>query len=136
MKMIQEIQISSNKSQEMIDITREVFKVVKESGVKDGICLIYTPHATAGILINENYDSYVCEDIIKKISDLIPPHNGYKHDKIDNNSHAHIKASLIGPSETIIIKNSELLLGTWQGIALIDFDGPRKRKIFIKILKD
>lgn len=133
--MLKEITIKSNNHQEIIDITEQVKKLVKESGVKDGICIVYVPHATAGILINENYDPSVCDDIIKKLADLVPLHDGYKHDKIDNNSHSHIKASLIGPSETIIIKNGELLLGTWQSIALAEFDGPRQRKILIKVVE-
>ena len=133
--MLKEIEVTSSKSQEIIDITKEVAKIVKESGVKDGLCLVYVPHATAGILINENHDPSVCEDIIKKLSDVVPLHDGYKHDCIDNNAHAHIKSSLISPSEAIIIKDAELLLGTWQGLALIDFDGPRKRKVYIKIIE-
>jgi len=133
--MLKEFEIATSKSQELIDITEKVKKIVKDSEIKEGICLVYTPHATAGILINENYDTFVCEDITKKLNDIIPLHDGYKHDKIDNNAHAHIKAALIGPSETIIIKDAELLLGTWQGIGFLELDGPRKRKVFVKIIK-
>lgn len=133
--MLKEFEISTSKPQELIDITTHINELVKSSGINDGICVIYTPHATAAILINENYDPSVCDDIIKKLSDLVPLHDNYKHDKIDNNSHSHIKASLIGPTETIIIKDGELLLGTWQGIALAELDGPRKRKILVKIIK-
>jgi secondary thiamine-phosphate synthase enzyme len=133
--MLKEIQISTHKSQEIIDITQQVAKIVNDSGIKDGICLVYTPHATAGILINENYDKGVCDDIINQLEKLVPTKANYKHDCVDNNAHAHIKASLIGPNETIIIKDGELALGTWQGLALAEFDGPRKRKVLIKILK-
>lgn len=133
--MLKEVEIATSKSQELIDITKKIKKIVKDSGIKEGICLVYVPHATAAILVNENCDPSVCADIIKKLADIVPLHDNYKHDKIDNNSHSHIKASLIGPSETIIIKDGELFLGPWQEIALAEFDGPRKRKILVKIIK-
>ena len=132
--MLKEIVVKTNKSQEIIEITNQVKTIVKASGIKQGICIIYAPHATAGILINENYDSNICQDIIKKLVDIIPLHDGYLHDKIDNNAHSHIKASLIGPSETVIIEDGQLMLGTWQGIGLAEFDGPRQRKVLIKII--
>ena len=134
--MLKEFKINTQKKQELIDITTKVKEVIKNFEVKEGICIIYVPHATAGILINENYDESVCKDIINKLEKLIPEEGDYRHDCIDNNAHAHIKASLIGPSETIIIKNKELVLGTWQGIVLAEFDGPKDRKILVKIIKD
>ena len=132
--MLKEFKIKTSKKQELIDITEEIKKII--SDVEEGICLVYTPHATAGILINENYDEKVCEDIINKLEELIPEKGNYKHDCVDDNAHAHIKSAIIGPSETIIIKDGKLLLGTWQGIALVEFDGPRIRKIYVKIIKD
>ena len=132
--MLKEITIKTQKSQELIDITRQVEEAVKTSKIKDGACIVYVPHATAGILINENYDPGVCQDIIKKLNDIIPLHDNYKHDCVDNNSHAHIKSAILGPSESIIIKNVKLMIGTWQGIALSEFDGPRTREIIVKII--
>jgi len=133
--MLKEFKINTKKKQELVDITDEIKSIVKESDVKSGICVVYVPHATAGILINENYDKSVCDDIINKLNDIVPKHENYQHDAVDNNAHAHIKASVIGPSEIIIIKDKNLLLGTWQGIALAEFDGPRERKIFVKIIE-
>lgn len=134
--MIKEFRILTNKKQELIDITDKIKEIVKDSGVKNGICIIYVPHATAGILINENYDNSVCNDIINKLEEIAPSTNRYEHDKIDDNAHSHIKASIIGPSETTIIQNNKLVLGTWQGIALAEFDGPKTRTILVKIIED
>jgi len=133
--MLKEFRISTNKKQELIDITDRIKKIVKDSGVKNGICIIYVPHATAGILVNENYDSSVCNDIINKLEEIAPSTGRYEHDKIDNNAHSHIKASLIGPSELLIIEKGELILGTWQGIALAEFDGPKTRTVLVKIIQ-
>lgn len=133
--MLKQIKVITRKKQELIDITGKLKEIVKESKIENGICVVYVAHATAGILINENYDPAVCGDIINKLEELIPSKGNYKHNCIDNNAHAHIKASLIGPSETIIIKNNELALGTWQGIAFAEFDGPRQRTIFVKIIE-
>jgi len=134
--MLKEFRISTNKKQELIDITDRIKKIVKDSGVKNGICIVYVPHATAGILINENYDASVCNDIINKLEQIAPQRDVYEHNRIDDNAHSHIKASLIGPSETTIIQNNELVLGTWQGIALAEFDGPRTRTVLVKIIED
>ena len=127
--------ISTTKKHQIIDISKEIEKIVKESKVKDGLCVLYTQHATCAIIINENYDKAVQEDILNKLNGLIPDNAGYKHDRIDNNAAAHIKAAIIGPSESIPIKNGELQLGTWQSPALIEFDGPRSdRTIVVEIL--
>ena len=134
--MLKEFKIKTQKTQEIIDITEKVKEIVGNSGVKEGICIVYVPHATAGIIVNENYEEYVCNDIINKLDKLIPESDKYEHDRIDNNAHSHLKASLIGPSETIIIKNGKLLLGTWQGIALTEFDGPKTRTVFVKLIED
>lgn len=132
--MQKSFQISSSKKHEIIDISKEVEKIVVESKVKDGLCNIYTQHATCAIIINENYDPSVREDILNKLNELIPDNAGYKHDKIDNNAAAHIKAAILGPSETIPIKDNKLELGTWQSPALCEFDGQKDRTIIIKIL--
>ena len=132
--MQKEIIISTKAHNELIDITKEVEKIVSESKVKQGLCNVFTMHATAAILINENYDPNLREDIINALNKIIPEHNNYKHDKIDNNAASHIKAAIIGPSETIPIKDNKLDLGTWQSIAFCEFDGPRSnRKIIITI---
>ncbi len=132
--MLKEIKIKTSKNQEIINITDKVKQIIDNSGVDKGMCLVYVQHATAGILINENYDSAVCNDIINKLEEMIPSTGKYKHNCVDNNAHAHIKSALIGPSETIIIENNKLILGPWQGIGLCEFDGPRTRKVFVKII--
>jgi len=133
--MLKEFKISTSKKQELIDITVEVRQIIKNSRVEKGMCVVYVPHATAGILVNENYDNSVCNDIINKLEEIAPSTGRYEHDKIDDNAHSHIKASLIGPSETLIIEEGKLILGTWQGIALVEFDGPKTRTVLVKIIQ-
>jgi len=125
--------IETNKREEIIDITKQVEDIVKKNGKKGGACLVYVPHATCSIIVNENYDEAVCGDILRYLKKQIPS-GIWEHDKIDNNGDAHIKASIIGPSQIIPIENGELQLGRWQGIALAEFDGPRERKIIVKII--
>jgi secondary thiamine-phosphate synthase enzyme len=126
--------IKTNKRNEIIDITAEVKacvkKICEKERIKDGICFVYVPHATAAVTINENYDPAVCEDFLNFLSKQIPE-GIWKHDKIDNNGAAHIKSALIGPCVFIPIKDSSLMLGTWQGIMLCEFDGPRERKVIV-----
>jgi len=131
-----EFRIKTKRSQEIVNITAQVEAIVKKSKVKEGICLVYVPHATCAVIINENYDPSVCEDIISALNKIIPEHAGYKHDAIDNNAHAHIKSALLGPSKSVPIADGKLQLGRWQGIALAEFDGPRDRNIIVKILKN
>ena len=133
--MLKKFEINTSKKQEIVDITDKIREIVEESDIKNGICLVYLPHATAGIIVNENYDPLVCEDILNKLENLVPSSGNYQHDKIDNNAHAHIKSSLIGPSQTFIIQDKKLILGTWQGIAVAEFDGPRRRTVLVKIIK-
>jgi len=130
-----EIKIKTRKREEIVDITEQVKKLVEESeeGKKGKAVLVYTPHATCSIIINENYDEAVCEDILDYLRSSIP-RGKWEHDKIDNNADSHIKASLLGPSQIIPIKNGELALGTWQGIGLAEFDGPRERKVIVEVL--
>ena len=129
------ISIKTSNKEGIIDITPQVKKIVQKSKAKDGICLVYAKHATAAIIINENADSGVCEDILSTLKKLVPEHADYKHNCIDNNATSHIKSALIGPGKIIPIKNSSLELGTWQGIALAEFDGPRERQIVVQIIK-
>lgn len=123
--------ISTAKQQELVDITKEVKEIVKDSKAKEGMCLVYVPHASAAIIINENYDPNICLDIIDALNNAIPLHKKYRHDKVDNNAAAHIKSAIIGPSETIPVKDSKLILGTWQSIMLAEFDGPKKERTVI-----
>jgi secondary thiamine-phosphate synthase enzyme len=117
----------------MIEITREVQDIVKESGVRQGICVVFIPHTTAAITINENADPDVVRDFLMEINKIVPISDGYHH--CEGNSAAHIKSSMMGFSETIIIEEGRLLLGTWQGIYFMEFDGPRIRKIYVKVIE-
>ena len=122
--------LSTSKKEEFIDITCRVSRALDSCGVKSGICVVFVPHTTAGVTINENADPAVTKDIIKGLK--IIPENGFAH--TEGNSPAHIKASLLGSSVSVIIENSKLLLGTWQGIYLAEFDGPGRRDVWVKIL--
>ena len=122
--------INTSKRNEIIDITDEVEEIVGRSKMKEGTCLVFVPHATAAVTINENYDENVCEDFLDALSKLFPK-GVWKHDRIDGNGDAHVKAALIGPSVTIPIKDSKLVLGTWQGIMFCEFDGPRTRNVHV-----
>ena len=126
------IHLTTKKKYEVIDITHEVEKHVKN--VDDGMAMIFTPHATGGIIINENYDPNIGLDIMDALEKIIPE-GKWRHDSVDSNGAAHIKASIIGPSESVIIKDGKLQLGTWQSICFCEFDGPRERKINIKLIK-
>lgn len=117
---------------DFIDITNEIEKKVKESGIMEGICYLFVPHTTAGLTINENADPAVINDIRLKVNNLIPYKDTYTHG--EGNSDAHIKSSIFGVSLNLIISRSRLVLGTWQGIYFCEFDGPRNRNLYIKIL--
>lgn len=115
----------------MVDITQRIQEAVKASGVKYGVCTVFVPHTTAGITINENADPDVVSDMLKEINKIVPFDDNYSH--MEGNSAAHIKASLFGFSQQIIINEGRLVLGTWQGIYFCEFDGPRNRNIHINI---
>lgn len=132
--MFKIIRIRSKKRIEAIEITDLISESIKESGIKSGICVLYIPHTTAGIIINENADPSVIEDILTRLKEIVPQDLPYKH--LEGNADSHIKSSITSNSVTLIINNGELLLGTWQGIFFLEFDGPRDRKIYCKILKD
>ncbi len=129
---MEKITVHSTDQTEVIDITRKVQTIVDESGVKNGLCLIFVPHTTAAVTINENADPDVKSDILKEINKVIPFSDSYRH--MEGNSAAHIKASLFGSSETVIIQNGNFQLGTWQGIFFCEFDGPRMRQIWVSLL--
>ncbi|MHA1300636.1 MAG: secondary thiamine-phosphate synthase enzyme YjbQ [Candidatus Helarchaeota archaeon] len=128
-----EFKISTKKHIELVDITLKVRDIVKNSGISDGIVNIYSRHTTSAIIINEN-ESGLRDDIIDALKKLIPRAGGYKHDRIDNNAHSHIQASLIGSSETVPLVKGNLYLGTWQSIFFAEFDGPRTRTILVQII--
>lgn len=130
---MREIKVKTNKRNEMIDITSEIEKIVKDEKIKNGIVTVYVPHTTAAVTINEGADPDVQRDIIDKLGSLIPENEGYKH--MEGNSDAHIKSSLLGPSQTIIVNNGKLVLGTWQHVFFYEGDGPRTRKAYIETIK-
>jgi len=129
---VDEISVKTSSHTQFIDITSKVSEVLQKAGIKDGICTVFTPHTTAGITINENADPDVPSDIIKEMGKVIPLNDGYDH--IEGNSAAHIKSSLFGCSETVIIRNGSLMLGTWQSVFFCEFDGPRNRKVWVEII--
>ncbi len=130
---MKEIIIKTSSSQQAVDITDEICNAIKESGVKNGICFIYNPHTTASLFINEGADPSVRQDIIDKLNSLISPDDRYKH--LEGNSHAHIKSVIIGNSVFLIVENSRPLLGRWQSVYFFDADGPRTRKVYVKVIE-
>lgn len=118
---------------ELIDITDRVRAIVKDSGVKEGICVISTRHTTSGIIINEN-ERGLRSDILGMLESLVPENKNYAHNQIDNNADSHLRAVLLGNSATIPIEDGHLVLGTWQSIFFVELDGPRSRSINVKII--
>ena len=131
--MIQIFQVRTSAKTGFIDITHSVQEAVRKTGVEEGICFVFVPHTTAAITINENADPSVAEDILNEINKMVPSHDRYRH--LEGNSPAHIKASLLGFSETVFIDAGKLVLGTWQGLFFCEFDGPRTRKVHVKVIK-
>ena len=133
MKIVEkDFSISSKHRNQMIDITSQVSSVVSQSGITNGDAIVYCPHTTAAITINENADPSVSHDVLLTLADLVPHHRpGYRHS--EGNSDAHCKSSLVGCSELILIKDRTLALGTWQGIFFCEFDGPRHREVMVQI---
>ncbi len=132
--MLKYLEVVTQKRTHFEDITDAVQEIVDESGVENGICYLYVPHTTAGIFINENADPDVKWDIEQTLEKLIPWKDSYKH--IEGNAAAHIKSVLVGTNTFVPIKNGKLMLGTWQGIFFAEFDGPRDRKVIVKIIED
>ena len=131
--MIKILNIKTSHRVELVDITAKVNSLISESGIKDGICCLFTPHTTAGVTINENADPSVRVDIAYKLNSLIPAHDHYTH--TEGNADSHIKSSIIGSNINLIIDSGKLILGTWQGIFFCEFDGPRSRKLYVKLMK-
>jgi secondary thiamine-phosphate synthase enzyme len=130
----EELQVSSSKRTEVIEITRDVEKIVEKSDIKNGICQIFLTHATAGLILQET-ESGLIRDIEKGIKKLFPQGAGYEHDKIDDNADSHLASGFIGQSRSIPIKNGQMVRGTWQNILVLELDGPRSRRtVFVTII--
>jgi secondary thiamine-phosphate synthase enzyme len=127
-----DIKIHTQKTQEMVDITAQVTEVVRRAGVRNGLCVVYVPHATAAVVINENADPNVCQDILEALGRMVPE-GAWRHDRVDNNAAAHIKATILGPSETVPVRDGSLQFGTWQSLMLVEFDGPRERTLIVEV---
>ena len=123
------IHVKTRSRIEMVDITSLVQKEVSKSKTSDGLCLVYVPHTTAGITINEGADPAVCKDVMDKLNELVPANAGYRH--MEGNADSHIKASLMGSSVHVMVENGHLVLGTWQKIFFCEFDGPRSRRAYV-----
>ncbi len=124
-----ELKVKSGNRTQLIDITTDVQSALREAGLREGICMIYVPHTTAAVTINENADPTVKSDILKILNQVIPFEAGYGH--MEGNSAAHIKSTLVGASEMVAVRNGKLQLGTWQGIFFCEFDGPRRRRVHL-----
>ena len=131
---MQEITLKTRRRCEMVDVTRQIAEFVEESGLTDGLVVAFVPHTTAGITINENADPDVVHDLLLTLEELAPQHRrGYQHG--EGNSDAHVKASLVGPSVTVMVEGGRLCLGTWQGIYFCEFDGPRRRHVYVHVIR-
>jgi secondary thiamine-phosphate synthase enzyme len=128
------VRVQTKSRTELADITQSVQRVVAESGVRTGMCYLHVPHTTSGITINENTDPNVGRDILKEINKVIPFDDRYGHS--EGNSAAHIKSTLVGVSQAIIVEDGRLVLGTWQAIFFCEFDGPRDRRVLVKVVPD
>jgi secondary thiamine-phosphate synthase enzyme len=134
---MERIEIETRQSTELIDITGKVKEIVKSrrSNVNSGICVVFTRHTTSGLIINEN-ETGLKNDILAFLNELIPKGKGYLHDKIDNNAHSHLRAVLLGSSVTIPMEKGGLTLGTWQSIFFVECDGPRRREVYVTVIKE
>ncbi len=132
--MIRHLRVKTNARTELVDITQGVQRLVTESGIRSGVCYVYVPHTTAGITINENTDPNVGRDILKELNKVIPFDDDYGHS--EGNSAAHIKSTLVGMSKSVLVEEGRLALGTWQALFFCEFDGPRDRRVMVKVMKD
>jgi secondary thiamine-phosphate synthase enzyme len=130
--MIAEFRIRTTTKREMIDLTARVADIVARADVAEGLCSVYTPHATAAIVINENDDPNVCVDVLDALDRLVPA-GIWRHDRVDGNAASHIQATILGPGETIPVREGKLLLGTWQAVMLVELDGPRDRRVVVTV---
>jgi len=130
--MIQTIEVRTTSKTELLDITHAVEEAIRKVGVEEGVCFLFVPHTTAAITVNEHADPSVAADLLSELEKIVPAQGRYRH--LEGNAPAHVKASLIGPSETVLIRDKRLLLGTWQGVFFCEFDGPRRRQVHIQIV--
>lgn len=130
--MLEKLHVKTSARTELVDVTESVRGIVRRTGVEDGVCYIFVPHTTAGVTINENADPSVPRDILMELNKMVPLEDRYQH--IEGNSAAHIKASLIGFSQTVFVELGRLVLGTWQGIFFCEFDGPRSREVYVRVV--
>lgn len=130
--MFEQMELKTKQRDALYDITGDIYEIVRRSGVTNGLCTVFVPHTTAAVTINENADPDVTRDLLGKLRSLIPKEDGYRH--MEGTSDAHLKASLLGASEQIIIRGGRLVLGTWQGIYFAEFDGPRTRKVIVSVM--
>jgi secondary thiamine-phosphate synthase enzyme len=130
--MQETLRVRTRRPQEVVDLTREVAAAVSRAAISEGICTVFVRHATAAIVINENADPGFRLDLVAALDKLFPE-GVWEHDKVDDNGAAHLKAAMLGPSEAVPVRDGRLLLGTWQGIALVECDGPREREIVIDV---
>ncbi len=128
------LSVKTRERTELIDITSDINQLIQKSGIDQGLCILYVPHTTAAVTINESADPSVKSDILMILNQIIPWEANYRH--LEGNSPAHIKSTLVGPSELIAIENRRLVLGTWQGIFFCEFDGPRARKLHVRIMEE
>jgi secondary thiamine-phosphate synthase enzyme len=127
-----ELRVRTRAKREMVDLTVRVAEVVARADVSEGLCSVYVPHATAAVVINENDDPNVCLDVLDALDGLIPA-GRWRHDRVDGNAASHIQATILGPGETIPVREGRLVLGTWQAVMLVELDGPRDRRVLVTI---
>ena len=130
--MYEQFQVRTPAHDCLVEITSQVQQLLARSGVEQGLCTVYVPHTTAGITINENADPTVCSDVLKALDRMVPWRGDYEH--AEGNSAAHVKASLMGASCAVLVMGGRLRLGTWQGLYLAEFDGPRTRQVWVKVI--
>lgn len=130
---MESFRVRTSANTEAIDITSNVQEAVQRTGIRDGVCFVYVAHTTAAVTINENADPSVRRDLLMEVNKIVPQDDGYWH--TEGNSAAHIKASLIGVSQTVFVESGRLALGRWQGIFLCEFDGPRSRDVYVKVIR-
>lgn len=129
---MEKIYVQTGKRVDFVDITYQIEEIVKNKKVNNGVCFLFVPHTTCGLTINENADPSVRKDIIRKLNELVPENDNYSH--LEGNADSHIKSTITGHSLILFIENNSLKLGTWQGVYLCEFDGPRKREVWLKIV--
>jgi secondary thiamine-phosphate synthase enzyme len=127
-----EFTLRTRRAEEMVDITEPVQEVVRACALQEGLCLVYVPHATAALVVNENADPNVCQDILDALGRMVP-RGGWRHDQVDGNAAAHIKAAILGPSQAFPVRRGRLRLGTWQSLMLVELDGPRDRTVIVEL---